>query len=104
MRISDGSDVCSSDLDGVDRCARRIGEHIAQAPVFASDEAVAAYQELEVRRCIDAQLTPPGPGVDGVAIAVVDDIVDEAVTLVARSRRLCCKHGARPRGVTQLGD
>src|SRR3546814_13166263 len=59
-----------------------------RSPVFASDEAVAADQELEVRRCIDAQLTPPGPGVDGVAIAVVDDIVDEAVTLVARSRQL----------------
>src|SRR3546814_16442221 len=89
MRISDGSDVCSSDLDGVDRCARRIGEHIAEAPVFASDEAVAADQELEVRRCIDAQLTPPGPGVDGVAIAVVDDIVDEAVTLVEIGRASC---------------
>ena len=24
--------------------------------------------------------------------------------LFASSRGLCCKHGARPRGVTQLGD
>src|SRR3546814_11482813 len=63
-------------------------EHVAEAPVCSADGAVAADQELEVRRCIDAQLTPPGPGVDGVAIAVVDDIVDEAVTLVARSRQL----------------
>src|SRR3546814_16685147 len=37
--------LAAAGRDGVDRCARRIGEHIAEAPVFASDEAVAADQE-----------------------------------------------------------
>src|SRR3546814_18017702 len=43
----DHRNLAAAGRDGVERCARRIGEHIAEAPVVASDYAVAAAQDRQ---------------------------------------------------------
>src|SRR3546814_16387939 len=59
--------LAAAGRDCVDRCGRRIGDHIADAPVFVSGAAVRADQEPTVWPGNRAQLNPPGPG-DGMGI------------------------------------
>ncbi|MBX9410741.1 hypothetical protein K5E40_34610, partial [Pseudomonas baetica] len=54
--------------------------------------------------CINDRLAPVNQGaiVDNKRLGHVLQMAQEVQTM--RDDGLCCKHGARPRGVTQLGD